>query len=103
MKKVSYDRRTTMKYLLYTFAIAWIIQLGASWVVHHVSLTAGRMIIAAMMFVPLLGTVLSGCSLKEMGWKPQIRRNVKLILIGWFVPAILTVIGAALPVLSGPL
>ena len=61
-----------------------------------------RLIIAAMMFVPAIGVLLSGSSLKNMGWKPRIRKNIKNILIAWFSPVILTVVGAVLYFLIFP-
>ena len=55
-----------------------------------------------MMFVPALGVVLSGAGLAALGWKPQIRKNIKTILIAWFAPLVLTAIGAALYFLVFP-
>lgn len=56
----------------------------------------GQCVMAVMMFIPMLGTVLSGYKLKGMGWKPNIKQNWKTILIAWFSPMILTAIGAGL-------
>jgi membrane protease YdiL (CAAX protease family) len=55
-----------------------------------------------MMFVPALGVLLAGANLKDMGWKPRIRKNIKTILVAWFSPIILTSLGAALYFLIFP-
>ena len=91
-----------MKYLVWTFALAYIIQIGAAYLYNHVNTTIGQMAIAAMMFVPALGVLLSGAKLSGMGWKPQIRKNIKMLLIAWFAPVILTAAGAALYFLIFP-
>ena len=63
---------------------------------------AGQLAVAAMMFVPALGALLCGARLRDMGWKPGIRRNLRVLLIAWFAPAILTALGAALYFLVFP-
>ena len=57
---------------------------------------------AAMMWVPALGAVLAGGNRKTLGWKPQVKKNIKVILLSWFLPALLTAIGAALYFLIFP-
>ncbi|MDE5597009.1 MAG: CPBP family intramembrane metalloprotease, partial [Lachnospiraceae bacterium] len=52
--------------------------------------------IGIMMFVPLFGVLLSGQSLSGMGWKPCLKGKIRLFLAAWFLPALLTAIGAAL-------
>ncbi|MBD5522565.1 MAG: CPBP family intramembrane metalloprotease [Lachnospiraceae bacterium] len=52
--------------------------------------------LASGVFVPLLGVLLSGQSLSGMGWKPCLKGKIKLFLAAWFLPALLTVVGAAL-------
>ena len=57
---------------------------------------------AAMMFVPFFGVLISGHPLKGMGWKPVFKGNIKIILFAWFAPAILTTLGALLYFLVFP-
>ncbi len=60
------------------------------------------MLLAATMFVPLIGVLISGAGLRNMGLNPQIRKNIRYILIAWFSPMILTAVGAALYFLIFP-
>ena len=102
MRNTEFNKTQVVKYLVWTFALAYIIQIGAAYLYNHVNRIAGQLVIAAMMFVPTLGVILSGAKLKNMGWKPQIRKNMKTILIAWFSPIILTAAGAALYFLIFP-
>ena len=101
MRKTEYNKKQVIIYLLWTFGAAYMIQfLTAS--LYKNNRVAGQLVLAAMMFVPAVGVVLSGAKLKDMGWKPQIRKNIKAILIAWFAPLILTALGACLYFLLFP-
>ena len=89
-------------YLFFTFAIAWIIQVGVFFLYRNGAAQIGQLVMAAMMWVPALGVVLAGGNLKTLGWKPHIRNNIKVILLSWFLPAVLTAIGAGLYFLLFP-
>ncbi len=102
MRNREYDRAKVIKYLLWTFGLAYVIQFGAAYVYNHINRQIGQLVIAAMMFVPALSVLLAGEKLNDMGWKPQLRRNLKTILTAWFTPVILTVLGAALYFLVFP-
>ena len=102
MRNAEYDKSRMIRYLIWTFALAWAVQFGAAYVYNHVNRTAGQLIVAAMMFVPALGVLLSGAGFGGMGWKPQIRKNIKSILTAWFAPLLLTAAGAALYFLVFP-
>ena len=103
MQTVEFNKPQVIKYLAYTFGIAYIIQVGVAMLYRNGGSGIGQMIMAAMMFVPLLGVKLSGGKAEGMEWKRlYIRRNFKTILIAWFLPAILTTIGAALYFLVFP-
>ena len=102
MHNVEYSKSKVIKYLAWTFGLAYVIQVGAAYVCNNVNAVFGRLIIAAMMFVPAIGVLLSGNSLRDMGWKPQIRKNIKNILIAWFSPIVLTAVGALLYFLIFP-
>ncbi len=100
--RVTYNKKQVIRYLLWTFGIAYIIQIAAAIVYLHVNLTIGQLIIAAMMFVPMLSVRLSGAKLKDMGWNPRIKQNVKPFLLAWLSPLIFTVIGAGMYFLVFP-
>ena len=89
-------------YLVFTFAVAWVIQAGVFFLYRNGAAQIAQLIMAAMMWVPALGTTLAGGSLRTLGWKPQINKNIKTILIAWFLPAVLTAVGAVLYFLLFP-
>lgn len=102
MNESIFNKKQTERYLIWTFAIAWIMQAGVAVLYGNGYVQLGQLLLSGMMFVPLLGVLLSGHKLTGMGWKPRIRGNVKPLLIAWFVPTLLTTIGAALYFLLFP-
>ncbi len=96
MKNEEFSKRKTIKYLAWTFGLAWTIQVGVAFLYRHGNASIGQLVMAVMMFVPTLGVYLAGGSLGDLGWKPQIRGNGRPVLIAWFLPAILTAVGALL-------
>jgi len=91
-----------MKYLVWTFALAYIIQAGVGLLYKSGNVMSVQLMMAGMMFVPTLGVLLSGSKLSGLGWKPQIKKNPRPLLIAWLAPAILTAIGALLYFLIFP-
>ena len=102
MSNNEFDKSKVIKYLIWTFILAYAVQFAAAHVYNGGNKTAATFIIAAMMFVPALGALLSGTGLRDMGWKPRIRKNIKTILIAWFAPILFTALGAALYFLLFP-
>lgn len=102
MRNAEFNRTQVVKYLAWTFALAYAVQFIAARIINGGNRMAGQLVIAAMMFVPALGVLLSGAGFRDMGWKLQIRRNIKPILIAWFAPVALTVVGAGLYFLVFP-
>ena len=97
-----FNKTKVTKYLVFTFGVAYLIQIGVWMLYKSGNQTTGQLVMAAMMFVPLLGVLAAGEKLTRMGWRPEIRKNIKYILPAWFGPAILTAIGAALYFLVFP-
>ena len=102
MPDAGYNRAAVVKYLVWTFLLAYAIQFVAAYLYNSVNRVAGQMVIAAMMFVPALGVLLAGAKLKGMGWKPRFRKNIGTILVAWLAPVVLTAVGAALYFLFFP-
>lgn len=96
MNETTYDKSKTRKYLIWTFSIAWVMQVGVALLYRNGLAIIGQLLMAVMMFAPLFGVLLAGQSLSGMGWKPQFRGKVKPLLMAWFLPALLTAIGAAI-------
>ncbi len=85
-----------LPYLLWAFALAWPLQLLASHFALRGSLSLFRILLAVVMFAPLLAAVLAGISLKDMGWRPELGKNLTWFLVSWLGPAALAVLGGAL-------
>jgi membrane protease YdiL (CAAX protease family) len=96
-----FNKKQVIRYLLWTFAVAYIIQFLSA-PLYSLNRMAGQLVLAAMMFVPTLGVFLSGAGFSGMGWKPQIRKNIRVILAAWFGPLILTAAGALIYFLLFP-
>ena len=95
MKKLS-------KYLLWAFGAAWILQIIAGILFRKGNSISYSVLLALSMFAPLLASVMSGAEIQRIGWKSHIKGNFRWILIAWFVPAILGMVGAALYFLLVP-
>ena len=94
MDNGTFNKKETIKYLIWTFLIAWIMQVVIA-VLYQSGLAAfGQLLMSVLMFVPLLGVLLSGQSPSGMGWKPRLKGKIKTLLAAWFLPAVLTTIGA---------
>lgn len=89
-------KKGVVRFLVWTFAIAWSLQLVAVWCFHHSAQVIVQLLLIVVMYAPFLGTFLSGAPLKEMGWKPKLKGKLKYVLVAWFVPGLLTVAGAVL-------
>ncbi len=85
-----------LTYLVIAFLGAWILQILAS----MMGGAAFQLILSVSMFVPLLGVLVAkkGLSYEKSGvhWGLHIKKNWKMLLFAWFVPAVLSALGAAL-------
>ena len=54
------------------------------------------------MFAPLLAAAISRPGLRQLGWKPYIKRNFGWVLVAWLLPVILGTLGAAIYFLITP-
>lgn len=89
-------------YLIWAFALAWILQVTASILYLNGNSMAYTIILSVSMFAPLVAVLLSKVGLKEMSWKLRIKGNIPYILGAWFVPPLLGIAGAALYFLIFP-
>ncbi len=102
MPENSFNKKQVIRYLLWTFGLAYLIQFGAARLYAAGQAQLGQLAVMAMMFVPTLGVLLAGGSLRGLGWNPHIGKNIRPVLLAWFAPAVLTVAGAALYYLFFP-
>lgn len=96
------EDKPIVKFILLTFLLGWGIEIVASVLARNGAAMAYQILLMILMYVPFIAAVLSHASIKTMGWKPQIRKNIRYILLAWFAPTILTAIGAALYFLVFP-
>ncbi|MCH5259659.1 MAG: CPBP family intramembrane metalloprotease [Lachnospiraceae bacterium] len=96
MNNVTFNKKGTIKYLVWTFLIAWVLQVVVAVLSRSGQVMVGRLLLSVVMFAPLAGVLLSGQSLSGMGWKPRLKGKIRMLFIAWFLPALLTAIGAAL-------
>ncbi len=93
-----YNKTQVMKYLIFTFGVAYIIQIltGILYRYENRQFAYIQPVMAFMMFVPMIGVIFCGHGIKNMGYKPELKKNIRTFLIAWFIPSVLTAIGAAL-------
>ena len=96
------DKKKLKIYFIWTFGIAWVLQIIGSIFSLQGNSLMFTLVLSVSMFAPFLGTVLAKIPLKGMGFKPRLKGNLKYIAFAWFLPAILTALGAALYFLVFP-
>lgn len=99
---MEFCKKGVIRFLVWTFAAAWSLQLAVVWCYHHSNQLIGQMLLMVVMYTPFLGTVLSKAPLRRMGWKPKLKGKLRYLLAAWFVPGLLTAAGAILYFLVFP-
>ncbi|MBO7473559.1 MAG: CPBP family intramembrane metalloprotease [Ruminococcus sp.] len=87
------------KYLLFTFISSWIIQVIGCRDLGHNNMAGAVSFSYALSFcmlMPTLGAFFSKADVGRMGWRPNITKNIKLILFAWLMPTVFQIAGAAL-------
>lgn len=102
MNENGFNKKQVIIYLIVTFGLGYLIQIGVWLLYQSGNAPIGQLVMALMMFVPMLGVLCAGHGLKQMGWNPRIKKNLIAILIAWLLPAVLTAAGAALYFLLFP-
>ena len=88
--------KTLRRYLIWAFVLAWALQAAAIVLVHRGEPQGFRLVLALSMYAPFAAVLLAGIGLRGMGWKPRLKGKLRWVLAAWFVPALFTVLGAAL-------
>ena len=70
-------------YLLCAFLPAWALQVLASHFALQGKAQIFQLIMIAVMFVPLIAALLAGVPLKDLGWKPELRKNKGALAAAW--------------------
>ena len=58
MPDAEYSKSRAVRYLAWTFGLAYIIRIGAAALINGGNAMAGQLVVAVMMFVPALGVLL---------------------------------------------
>jgi len=106
METKKQDFKRILVYILITFGMTWIYcllviyPLANGETLNGVPAMATQLLVAAAMFFPAIGVLLTRLLTKE-GFKgsllkPNFKKNIRYYLLAWFGPGILTIAGAAL-------
>ena len=91
------------KYIVFAFAIAWVLQIIASIYSNKGNVMVFQAITMVSMYAPFAAVLLSGISIKDMGWRPKLLKGkLRYVVAAWFMPAVLSVLGAAIYYLCFP-
>jgi len=106
------DFKRVLVYILITFGLTWLYCLFIVYPIANgealsgVPALATQLVVAAAMFFPAIGVLLTRLITKE-GFKdvwlrPNLKKNLRFYVLAWFGPGILTFLGAALYFLLVP-
>lgn len=90
------DKKKFTIYMIFAFGLAWVIQIIASIFARNGNVAVFRLLLAVCMFMPFLATLIARIPLKGMGWIPKLKGNIGWILLSWFGPMVLTILGAVI-------
>lgn len=91
------DKKAFIIYLLVTFVLAYTLQLLG---IFSGNMMIYQILVSVCMFAPLFGTWAACGGLKKeksgIYWGIHFKKNKKILLLVWFLPAMLTFLGAVL-------
>ena len=93
---MTFEKKKFTVYIVFTFLIGWVLQIAASIFALSGNMALFSPLLSLAMFAPLAAAFIAKADLKSIGWKPQIKKNIKMYLACWFMPAVITVLGAVL-------
>ena len=97
--KQNITKKQILIFLLVAFCGGWILQTIASYFA-NLGTVSGKAVFSAIvivnMFMPFSGVLIARISLKGMGWKPQLKKNLKWIAYSLWMQALLAAVGAEL-------
>ena len=68
MNKTEYDKKTLIKYLVWSFVLGYIVQFVAKLLIDKDNLTVAKLVMSGLMFTPTLSVLFSGAKFKNMGF-----------------------------------
>ncbi len=88
------DKKKFTIYMIFAFGFAWVIQIIASIFARNGNVAVFQLLLMVCMFMPFLAALIARIPLKGMGWIPKLKGNIGWILLAWFGPMVLTILGA---------
>ncbi len=93
------DKKKVIKYLIFALGLSWLIQIVVSVLSLKIGGNAGRYVfqggLALCMFTPLIASIIAKTGIKNIGWKPKLKGNVKWIFLALILPVVFTAAGFA--------
>lgn len=86
--------KKTYAYLGWSFGIAWVLQVVASILAKSGNQMGFSLTLSCSMYAPLIAVLLSRNTIRDMGWKPKFKGNWGSIFLAWFLPGVLSILGA---------
>ena len=102
MRQRPYDEGRVLRYLAWTFGIAYVLQAGVGALAAAGDDVGSRVAISAMMFIPAVGALLCDVRPADLGMRPRLRENGRYFALAWFGPLALAIAGALLYFLVFP-
>lgn len=94
------EKKDFIVYMAVTFGIAWCLQIAGAAAALNGQPAFYQILLALSMYSPLIGTVVAKKGIKGeksgIAWGFHWKRNWKSFLVAWFLPAVLTILGALL-------
>lgn len=94
------EKQKFIIYMIVTFGLAWCLQIAGAVCALRGQTIFYQILVALCMYCPLIGVLISqkGITPKKSGicWRFHWKQNWKSFLIAWFLPAVLTLLGAVL-------
>lgn len=112
METKKQDLKRTLIYVIVTFALTWayclliVYPIASGEALTGIPALATQLTVAAAMFCPAIGVLLTRLITKEGfkdAWlKPNLKKNLRFYLLAWFGPSVLTFAGCAIYFLLVP-
>ena len=83
-------------YMTVAFVLAWILMVIGSVFYNNGNQTVYSICLPLAMFMPTLATLVAKIPLKGMGWVPRLKGKIRYVFFALWVPALLSILGAAL-------
>lgn len=81
-----------IKYLFFTFIVSWLMMMVACYF-SYINKSVYEILKIVILFVPMLGAIISGLKFEEMELKPKFKKNLKFYILAWLLPQGLTILG----------